>query len=293
MPSVREDLKEKLKMVAYLPTMPQVLFRVEQALKDENSAAGKIASIIREDPALTTSVLRVANSVIYRGKLSSKISVVPQAVARLGFTEVRRICLTSALIRVFADYGKGIDHAAFWQHSVTVATATRLFQRYTRAPALMSNDELEDAFVAGLLHDVGILVMDQFFPEPFAKVRAYAEAELMPLARAETEILGIQHGEIGGLLLAEWNLPDRVVNAVTWHHDPDRAREANRRVAQLVHLADFVCVNQSVGDTLEGLYDGFSPGAWHDLGLSVDEAPQMLEDLKEERVRSDAMSSAA
>ncbi|MCK4303691.1 MAG: HDOD domain-containing protein [Candidatus Eisenbacteria sp.] len=291
--TARENLEKKLQSVAYLPTMPQVLLQVERALKQEKTAAGRIASIVREDPALTTSILRVANSVIYRGKLSSRISSIPQAVARLGFTEVRRICMTSALIRAFEDYGHGINHAEFWKHSVTVATATRIFQKYTDKPGLLQTDEMEDAFVAGLLHDVGILAMDQFFPDLLAEVRSYAESEIIPLARAENEILGIHHGEVGGMLLANWNLPDRVVEAVTWHHDPDRAGKTNRLVTQMVHLADFICVNQSIGQTLEGLYDGFSEGAWYDLGLSVDEVPQMLDDLKEEAERSEVVGGTA
>jgi HD-like signal output (HDOD) protein len=288
--TVRETLQKKLQTVAYLPTMPEVLFRVEEALRDESAGAGRIATIIREDPALTTSVLRVANSVIYRGALSSKIASIPQAVARLGFEEVRRICMTTALIRAFCGYGAGIDHVEFWRHSLTVATATRIFQRYTSKPALMATDEIEDAFVAGLLHDTGILTLDQFFPDLLARVRSLADEELIPLARAENEILGIHHGEIAGDLMATWNLPNRVVDAITWHHDPDRSQRKNRLVTQMVHLADFVCVNQSIGHTLEGLYDGFSEGAWHDLGLCVDEIPAMLEDLKEEALRSEVMS---
>ena len=291
--TVREKLESKLQTVVYLPTMPEILFRVEKALRDDSSAAGRIATLIREDPALTTSVLRVANSVIYRGKLSNKIASVPQAVARLGFTEVRRICMTTALIRAFNSYGNSIDHVEFWRHSLTVAMATRIFQRYSDKPKIMRTDELEDAFVAALLHDIGILALDQFFPELLARVRAVAEEELIPLAQAENNILGINHGEIGGKLLAAWNLPERVVSAVTWHHDPDRSAAQYRSVTQIVHLADFVCVNQSIGHTLEGLYEGFSEGAWHDLGLSADEIPEMIDDLKEEAVRSEVMSGVA
>ncbi|MFC1571988.1 HDOD domain-containing protein [Candidatus Eisenbacteria bacterium] len=291
--TVRETLQQKLQSIAYLPTMPHVLLNVQKALRDDNSAAGKIASIIREDPALTTSVLRVANSVMYRGKLSPKMSSIPQAVARIGFTEVNRICMASILVRAFDNYGKGVNHAEFWRHSLAVATTTGIFKKYTRKPELARNDVLDDAFTAGLLHDIGILAMDQFFPKLLAKVRSLAESEFIPLARAENEILGIEHGEIAGDLLASWNLPERVVDAVTWHHDPDRSADGTRRVTQMVHLADFICVNQSIGHTLEGLYDGFSAGAWHDLGLSIDQVPAMLEDLKEEEKRSQLLGGTS
>ncbi len=292
MTSVRENLESRLRKIAYLPTMPQVLFKVEEALRDEKSAAARIGAIVSQDPALTASVLRVANSIVYRGRTSTRISSVPQAVGRLGFNEVKRICMSSALIRAFEGFGKGIDHVEFWRHSLTVGMATRIFFQHSRDLALRAADAADDAFTAGLLHDVGMLVMDQFFPEQFAKVRTQAEASGAPLAAAEVKLLGIQHGEIGGILLETWRLPVRVVDAISWHHDPDRAAPAHRTVAQMVHLADFMCVNQSIGDTLEGFYQDFSSGAWHDLGLSADQAPQMLEDLKEESERSDVLGGA-
>jgi HD-like signal output (HDOD) protein len=292
MTSVRDILESRLRKIAYLPTMPQVLFKVEEALRDEKSAGTRIGAIVSQDPALTASVLRVANSIVYRGRTSTPISSVPQAVGRLGFNEVKRICMSSALIRAFEGFGKGIDHVEFWRHCVTVGMATRIFLQHSRDLALQAGDAADDAFTAGLLHDVGMLVMDQFFPEQFAQVRAQAESSGAPLAAAENKVLGIQHGEIGGILLATWRLPTRVVDAVSWHHDPDRAAPDHRTVAQMVHLADFMCVNQSIGDTLEGFYDDFSSGAWHDLGLSADQVPQMLEDLKEESERSDVLGGA-
>ncbi len=292
MPSVRESLLRTLNSIAYLPTMPRVLFELEEAMRDYNTAADRLGRIIRRDPALTASVLRVANSAVYRGKLSKRISSVPLAIVRLGYTEVRRICMSTAIIRAFDGYGSGINHPAFWRHCVTVASVTRIFDKYTSKPGLLSSDELEDAFVAGLLHDVGMLVMEQFFPELFARSQAVAEEKLVPLARAELDALGIHHGEIGGALLRNWSLAERVSGAVTWHHDPDQSDPGHRRVTQLVHLADFICVNQSIGDTVEGLYDGFSVGAWYDLGLSVEQVPNMLEDLKTESDRSEIMGEA-
>lgn len=292
MPSVRESLLRTLGSIAYLPTMPRVLFEIEEAMHDENTAAERLGAIIRRDPALTASVLRVANSVIYRGRFSKRISSIPIAVVRLGFSEVKRICTSTAIIRAFDGYGSGINHPAFWRHCLTVASVTRIFNKYTSKPGLLSEDDLEDAFVAGLLHDIGMLIMEQFFPELFARTKALAEKELIPMAQAEVETLGIHHGEIGGALLESWSLPERAVDAVTWHHDPDCSAMENRQVTQLVHLADFICVNQSIGDTVEGLYDGFSLGAWHDLGLSVDQVPLMLEDLKDEADRSEVMGGA-
>ncbi len=292
MNAVREKIESRLNKIAYLPTMPEVLFKIEEALRDENSAAQQIGAIVSRDPALTASVLRVANSVVFRGPLSKRIASVRQAVARLGFNEVRRICLSSALIRAFEGFGKGIDHVEFWRHCLTVGLATRIFRRASRDTNLLADKEADDAFVAGLLHDVGMLVLDQFFPQQFAQIRKQAEANGIPLVAAESQVLGIHHGEIGGVLLASWRLPEAVVDAITWHHDPDRAAARNRTVAQMVHLADFICVNQSIGDTLEGFYDDFSPGAWHDLGLSADQVPQMLEDLKVEAERSDVLGGA-
>jgi HD-like signal output (HDOD) protein len=290
--TVRESIEKKLRNIAQLPTMPEVLFKIEEALHDENAAAGRLAGLIREDPALTASVLRVANSVTYRGKLNTRISSVKNAVARLGFTEIQRICLSTVLIRTFKMFGQGINHAEFWKHSLTVGLATQIFNRYSNRADPLTCDELDDAFVAGLLHDLGLLVMDQYFPEQLAAAQKVATSEEIALALAEMDTLGIHHGEVGGILLGDWQLPAAVVSAVAWHHDPDKSEPEFRRVVQMVHLADFICVNQSIGQTIEGLYDGFSAGAWHDLGLSIDQAPSILEDLKEELSRSEVLSGA-
>jgi len=290
--TVRESLEKKLNEIVQLPTRPEILFMVDKAMRDETAGADRIARIIREDPSLTTSVLRVANSIIYRGQLSSKISSVKIAVARLGFSEVQRICISTILIRSFKAYGAGIDHDDFWKHCLTVGLATRIFLNYTSNKNLLKKDEIDDAFVAGLLHDIGLLIMDQYFPEQLAEAQALARTKLIALAKAEQELFGIHHGEIGGILLKNWDLPERVVAGVTWHHDPDYSKPEFRHVAQMVHLADFICVNQSIGQALEGLYDGFSAGAWYDLGLSVDQAPSILEDLKVEMERSEIMRAA-
>ena len=188
--------------------------------------------------------------------------------------------------------GQGIDHAEFWKHCLSVALSTKLFGHYTNRQDPLTRDEQDDAYVAGLLHDIGLLVMDQYFPDQLADARKLAAGEEIPLARAEIEMLGIHHGEIGGILLDAWQLPDSVVAAITWHHDPDKSKPEFRRVAQMVHLADFICVNQSIGQTIEGLYDGFSAGAWYDLGLSIEQAPSILEDLKKEVQRSEVMREA-
>ena len=287
--TVRETLEKRLHEIAQLPTRPEILFLVEKAMRDETTGAERLGIIIGEDPALTTSILRVANSVMYRGKLSSRISSVKIAVARLGFTEVQRICVSTILINSFKEFGSGIDHNEFWRHSLTVGLATKIFLTFTNTKNLLTREQADDAFVAGLLHDIGLLIMDQYFPEQLAEAQALARNEGMALARAETELLGIHHGEIGGILLKSWNLPSQVTAGVTWHHDPDRSEPECRHVAQMVHLADFICVNQSLGQALEGLYDGFSAGAWFDLGLSVDQAPSILEDLKIEMKRSEIM----
>ncbi len=290
MQSFEQRAKELLQSLEGLPTVPDVMLKVNREIGSPSATARSLAAIIRNDPSLVAAVLRVANSPIYRGRYAETTSI-QNAVARLGFKEVGRIVTSVSLIRTFEGLGSGIDHKAFWYHSVTTGIATGIFRRYSTRKQEMETIEAESAFVAGLLHDIGILLMDQYFPEELALVKSTASKLHIPLAQAERAALDTDHGRIGAMLLRRWSIPEEVVSAVAWHHDPDLAPPEHRRIAQVVHLADFICVNQAIGDTGEGLYEGFSEGAWHDLGLSVSDVESMLEEVRAEADRSEVIAT--
>ena len=134
-------------------------------------------------------------------------------------------------------------------------------------------------YMAGLLHDIGILLLDRFIPEEYAQVRQDKERDLL---EREREILGIDHGEIGALLIAKWKMPEDIVAAVRWHHRPDGAREPFLIGTQILHIADFACSALGILEPGEGLPNQSSSGAWNDLQVNLDDMRLMIKDIEKE-----------
>ena len=184
--SFSDDLKDLLRRGTDLPTLPDVVIELRKALDDEMTGDARIADIIERDPAVTSKLLRVANSVAYSRGV--EVGSVLAAVQRVGQREVRGICVVLAVVQSFSDQKSMLDHKALWDHSAAVG---RVAQMLARKLGLSGDVGLDDVYVAGLLHDVGILLMDQFFHEGLAAVIAKRETGGSPLWSSELEILGM------------------------------------------------------------------------------------------------------
>jgi HD-like signal output (HDOD) protein len=227
-----QALQARLESSSQLPTLPVLLAQVERALANEMTGVHALGQIIERDPALATKLLKVANSALFtRG---DPITTIGAAVTRLGLRQVRSVCLAVGVVRAFGT-ARTLDHRRYWEHSAAVALlAERLTQRCQR----YAHIEGAEAYVAGLVHDVGLLILDQFFPAEFAATQEETDAEARPRWQVEIERLGIDHGEVAGNLLARWQLPGKVIAAVTFHHRPDGCPAEAARLAELVWAAE-------------------------------------------------------
>jgi putative nucleotidyltransferase with HDIG domain len=191
-----------------LPTIPVVLARIMQLTDSEGANARELIEIVEHDQALTGKILRLANSAFF-GQ-SRRVATIPRAVLLLGFTTVRNLALG---VKVWDALGKGIPRAhlqELWTHSVAVAVATKALS--TR---LRSGDP-DQGFTAGLLHDVGRLVLAMRFTDDYWKAVGGA-AEHDDIEAVESATFGVDHTEVGGWMLDSWNLPPGIVEAVRWH----------------------------------------------------------------------------
>ncbi|MCL4233712.1 MAG: HDOD domain-containing protein [Deltaproteobacteria bacterium] len=285
----RTSILDRLGEIRSLPTLPQVVTRVMERVRDEKSSTADIAVIIADDPALTSAVLKVVNSAYY-GTAGKDIASVAHAVTRLGIQEVGRICTAVGIARIFGKGSKSIDLAAFWRHSITVAYTTRVLGEYAGG---VDRIETDNSYTAGILHDVGTFVLERHFADAFAQTRALMESDRLTGAEAERRLLDITHAEIGGYLLNRWRLPEPVVDAVIYHHEPDLAPDRNRRLAELVHIADFICNNLGVTSTPELIRETSSIAAWDDLALRMEDVPDIIRDVQEEAKRSEVFAALA
>lgn len=233
----RDELIKKFSMLEDLPTLPSIIFELERLLSSDSASIQEIAVVIEEDPAIAASVLRVANSVVYFSSMSGRIVSLRDALVRLGLQEVQRLVSAAAIIKAFGNLGRHLDMKRFWQQSLRTAVCMRMIARSAAAKVYIDEDE---AYMAGLLHDIGLLVLDQYFPDVFERVQADITARALPRPEVEQAQLGLDHGQIGGCLLEQWNLPPELVEAVSWHNQPDQAGADARTLASAVRVAEIV-----------------------------------------------------
>lgn len=234
MASFRESFSALLTGISSLPTLPEVLWELEAAFHNPLMGLSEVADIIGEDASLTATVLKVSNSAHYRGR--NEFVSIRDAVVRLGLSETRRLTKTALFVNAFAPGAKTLDYADFWRHSFLVGVAAKYVQdQVPRVSPLLS----EEAYLSGLLHDVGKLVLDQHFETEFQQIRQVAADRACPDAEAERIVIDVDHGDVGAELLELWGLPDSVINAVRWHHATDQAPEDAKSSAQLIEWADY------------------------------------------------------
>jgi putative nucleotidyltransferase with HDIG domain len=256
-----------LARVKELPTLSQVTARLAALLRDPRAGAADFERVIRADPALTTNLLRLANSAHFG--LRSRVETVRSAVALLGQKRVYEIAAAAALAPIIPSRlpGYEVDAGAFWLHCVAVGVlAERLAGEMAVAPPDLT-------FTAGLLHDVGKLAVAAFVAgasdEILARVRGGA-----PFACAERAVLGLDHGEVAAAVAEAWALPRAIATVARWHHAPGTGGHPEDCVlVDLVHVADGLAHALGLGADAGELARRIDAGAERRLGVR----PRLLE----------------
>ncbi|MFC1586403.1 HDOD domain-containing protein, partial [Fibrobacterota bacterium] len=283
---MREKILSEFEHLENLPVFPETAQKLISTLEDPDSSAADIAKLVQYDPAISAAILKVVNSAYYNPGQAS-IGNIKQAVARIGVAEIRKICMAFGAMKVFEASSDLIDLRAFWKHCIGVAFCTKVvFKRLGE-----EEKKQKDAFTAGLFHDIGILILDQFFPDEYRKIRTEFEEDRAGALQAENSALGINHGEIGSLLLQKWKFPSFIWESAAWHHEPDRSSEDNRQLCQIVHLSDFTVSSSGEQEPGEGMPSGFSIGAWYDLGLEVEDIAGIIKEVDEEMRAAKALAA--
>ena len=277
-----------LKDIKDLPTLPEVMVKVQALISSEKGDANALATIIKQDPALTTTILKTANSAYYN-IVNRRISSISEAIARVGFNEVLKITLAMSVIQQFSNTKSMIGYKAFWRHSLTAANVSLIIID------LIKHDTLEqyrqELFLAGLLHDIGILIYDQFFHEEFTKIIDFALGQEKTYLSSEGIISPKEtHAFIGGALLEIWKLSLPVVVAVRNHHSPEKAPENLRELVAVVSLVEYVLCNSRVG-SFEGTIESIDDSVWDITGIAPDEINMLNSKAEAEAGKTDAVLS--
>lgn len=250
-----------LRQVRNLPALPAAVMRVMQLTDDPKASAADIARAMTSDQALAVRVLKLANSAFYGA--SRRIATVSEAVVILGMRTTRNLVMATGCQEMLETNvaGYAMPRGALWRHSLACGSAAQALAIRAKYRAT------EEAFVAGLLHDIGKVVLNTYLKEQFVRVLIRAAGSNMPYVEAEQEILGFDHAEAGARLLERWNLPSSLVVAVRYHHAPMQAEPVSL-LPCIVHVADAICLTLGIGLGMDGLAYKLSPEALAALNLT-------------------------
>jgi putative nucleotidyltransferase with HDIG domain len=219
-----------------LPTLPNIVLKVNNLLKDQNSSIKELGKTIETDQAMVTKILRLVNSTFYGFR--SKIRNIPHAIIILGFNNVRNALVSVSIIKSFSEKKgfEGFEMKDFWRHSIAVAVISKYLSEETKL------DAPDDCFVAGLLHDVGKVVLSQYFTELFGLVWKSIQEDGLSFYEAEKELLPANHVQIGAYLAKKWKFPASLIESMTYHHDI-RKTVSNLDQLVIVHTANIIMNN--------------------------------------------------
>jgi len=240
-----------------LPSLPAVVMELLNSIDQEDVDISVLAKKVSYDQALTAKTLRLANSSLYG--LQVKVTTIQQAITFLGFQTTRNLITAAAITGCFAEgHCPGFDHKAFWRHSIATAACAKVLARQMRF-------NQDYAFTAGLLHDIGRLVLVSCFPNQYAATIAHRARHDCCLLEAERQVLGVDHIDAGLALAEHWNFSDTMRLAIGGHHDPEAPGAGF--LAAIIHVADAIVHALDLAQVEDDLVPPVSTVAWTALGL--------------------------
>jgi putative nucleotidyltransferase with HDIG domain len=252
------SLEEVINKINDLPTLPEVARAMLSDLDNENISLDAIADKVSLDQSLAAKVLKLANASYYGS--NSKVITIQQAVSLLGVKSLKNLIR----VTIFTNHlpvarCRGFDAKAFWRHNIATAICAELISRTLH----MKHDF---AFTAGLLHDIGRLVLVSRFPKKYEEVIAHAEAHDCEYLEAERVVLGVDHVSVGLILSLQWNFSEAIQDAIRGHHSP--AEGEINPIAAIVHIANVIVHGLDLSENKHEMTPPVSQAAWDSLGLT-------------------------
>ncbi|MDR2579560.1 MAG: HDOD domain-containing protein [Fibromonadaceae bacterium] len=253
-----------------LPTLPSVFFTINKMLSDPRTSAVEVGLAISSDQVITTKILRLVNSAFYG--FSGRVNTISHAISILGFSSTKNIVLATSVLSSLKLKNpiEGFNLAAFWKHSAAVGAISKLVAAETHP------QKQEEAFTAGLLHDIGKLILAICAPEEFAQCLNLAISKNCLFIDVEREVLGITHTEIVKWINEKWNLPEEIVNVITNHHNKIYASAGEHaKLIAVVQIADVLARGLQYGHPCDNSLPILGNNVLDILGLT----PQKLDSI--------------
>ena len=236
-------LNKLLKIVnkSDISSIKEVIIQLISVINDPKTGAKDLKNIIEKDPPLSAGLLRVANSAYYGFR--RRISNIQEAIVGIGFIAVKELALNQKVCELFQKdfYFEGYSRAALWEHSVAVALCNKsIYMKEFREPG-------ENIYTAGLLHNIGIIIEDQFLQNNFIDALVQSKNDKCNLLYAEKNIIGYDHTDIGRAIADDWDFPQELVIAIGNHHEPESVDEKFKKFVLTTYISDYVCQRNDIG----------------------------------------------
>ncbi len=275
----REKLKLVTEKISSLPTLPKVISEITTLMQNPRTSAEEVGKAITMDQSLASKVLRLVNSAFYG--FPGRVNTITHAIVILGFNTVKNIVLTASVFDKLGGKGQtgSFDLEKFWLHSIATGVIAKEIAKKVNFRSA------EESFLAGLLHDIGKVILFKFLPDEFNSVQIMLQQEPMLFLDAEKKATGISHNEIGGWLAAKWNLPEDLTAAITYHHSPALASQ-HRTMVYAVHAADIIARSLCIGNPGDKRIPVFNSTVWDDLKFSRQLIDKIYKDIEYELEKS-------
>ncbi|RKX26481.1 MAG: hypothetical protein DRP45_03430 [Candidatus Zixiibacteriota bacterium] len=286
---IDNKVRQVVSNIRNLPTPPIVFHQIQKVINDSKVSAGQIAGILSEDPAMSVKVLKLTNSAFYG--LSREIESVKQAVVIVGLEAIKNLVLSASVLDMFK--GKDIDQdfqEKFWRHSLAVGFCGRILARKVKSRGMIDPDS---AFSGGLLHDIGKMVLSCFLTKEH---KAIEDERLIDQKsqtfQVEEKVLGYNHAQIGAILAETWKLPQRLTEAVAFHHCPQLS-ESEAPVSYIIHIADYVAKKTFYDNDEQYLIGELVEGVQEYMQVSNEDLDTYCELLREEYLKAETFMKMA
>lgn len=274
------SLRKLILKTGDLPPMPFVATKVMQIVSDADATVSELQKVIQDDQALASRILKVANSALYAR--SRQITTITDAIVMLGFNNIRSLAVASATRNLYLKRGKvlGLKDKLLWEHSVAAAIAGRIAAEHV-APKLS-----DEAFLWGLLHDIGKLVILQKLPNEFDRIVQAVYNDGRTFVDAEQEHLGFTHCEVGAMIVKKWRLSERFENAILNHHNLDESQGPVDLWVRYIDLANNMCKKLGFGFVKREDMDLGQDPTTVSLGIAPEKVELILS-IANEKIRSE------
>ncbi|MHC4871334.1 MAG: HDOD domain-containing protein [Planctomycetota bacterium] len=274
------DLKSIVDKIIDLPTLPQVVSTIVNLIDDPDSSVKDINDVMGQDPALVAKILKIVNSAFYG--LPNRVSSISQAIVILGFNTVKSLALSASVLDMFGSGEEYFSYEDFWKHSIGCATICTTVAK--KQPGVNA----DTAFVLGLMHDMGKLVLDQYAPVEFQQILKTAKEKEITFAEAEKEVIATSYTDIGYWLSQKWQLADDLADAIHHQNDLDECAEhASKELAAVCSFSEYVCRLKNYGHNGSYGKPELPLKAWNMLGMEKDQLPALIETINNDIHRAD------